>query len=209
MTRIKKYFALPFFLLARPIEGYKRIKYEKQGKWSHVLLFTALMCISYTFRKQYKGFLAPGMTHPLTVNFIFDITVILIAYLLFCVANWSITTLVEGEGKFLDIVMNIGYSFFPMILAFIPATILSRYLTVEEAGFFGMITGVSSAWFLMLAFISILVVHNFTFTKTLVTIILTAVAVFIIAFMTGLLSALLQQVVNFIENVYTEIIYRI
>jgi len=150
-----------------------------------------------------------GNTHPLSFNLQFNITVILVAYILFCVANWSITTLVDGEGKFLDIVMNIGYTFFPMILTFVPAAILSRFIVQEEAGFFAMITSIGVAWFLMLGFVSILVAHNFTFTKTVVTIILTVLAVFVIAFLAGLVSALWQQVFKFIENVYLEIIYRL
>jgi len=208
MKKIKEYFALPFFIMVRPIEGFKRIKYEKAGKWSHAILFLAMLCVSYTFQKQYRGFVLQK-SHPLSFNLFFDITQILIVVILFGVANWSVTSLLNGEGKFLDIMRNVTYSFFPLLLVLIPITLVSNFFTVEESTFFGIVIYIALVWFAMLAFMSILVTHNYSFMKTLATIGLTLLAALVITFMLGLLVALVQQVYVFIEGVYKELIYRI
>jgi hypothetical protein len=208
MKAIKNYFAIPFFLLVRPIEGYKRIKYEKQGKWSHALLFFFMLCISFTFFQQYRGFVIQDRS-PRSFNLWWDITRIVIAFLLFCIANWSITSLTEGEGRFMDIMRNLAYSFFPLILVLIPVTILTNFLTIEEQPFATMIINVAVAWFVMLAFISILVTHNYSFTRTIVTIIFTVIAVLVITFLAGLFIAIIQQVQVFLSGVYYELIFRL
>ena len=56
--------------------------------------------------------------------------------------------------------------------------------------------------------IGIMQVHNYTLGKTLITLVLTFIAMLIIIFVVLLLGNMLSMVVVFFKSVYTEIIFR-
>ncbi|MGO4843943.1 hypothetical protein AB4144_67850, partial [Rhizobiaceae sp. 2RAB30] len=49
----------------------------------------------------------------------------MLPFILFCVANWSLTTLMDGEGKFLEIITAVGYSLLPFIILYLPQVVFS------------------------------------------------------------------------------------
>ena len=64
------------------------------------------------------------------------------------------------------------------------------------------------AVFVLMTLIGIMTVHNYTLGKTLVTIALTFVAMFIIIFLGLLLSSLMGQIIAFFKSIYNEIMLR-
>jgi hypothetical protein len=203
-----EYIKLPFYIILHPFSGFYDMKYGRKGRISHMVISLVLLCVSYSFQNQYAGFAIKQM-YPLGFSLLYDCMQIIIMLVLFCVANWSVTCLMSGEGRILDIAMGITYSFLPMILVFIPATLLSNLLTDAEAVFFNTAILVSVIWFIFLAVASLLTVQNFTFLKTLGTLFLTFVAMLIIVFLIGLLVSLLQQLWIFFYGIYIELIYRV
>jgi hypothetical protein len=191
-----------------PVRGYHQIKYEKRGKLWHVLVLFILMCLSFTVRAQYVGF-ALVQKHPLSNDVAFDFAMVTTAYLLFCVGNWSITCLMDGKGKFIEILKCTAYAFTPMILLFIPLTIVSHFLITTEAGFYYMAIGVSIFWFIVMLFIALLIIHEFSFSKMLATVVLTLLAILMIVFVVGLVTSMLSNMFSFFRSIYTELIYRL
>ena len=145
---------------------------------------------------------------PRSVDSLMELTVVLILYLLICVGNWSITCLMEGEGRLKDIAIAVGYAMLPIIVCFNIGTIFSQFVAQNEGAFYTMIIGIGIAYGLIMMLIGIMQVHNYTLGKTLVTILLTFVAMFIIIFIVILLSDLISQVYNFFYSIYQELIFR-
>ena len=93
--------------------------------------------------------------------------------LLFVLGNWSVTTLMDGEGSLKDIYMVIGYASLPLSIIRIPLALLTNLLSFAEKG--GMST---RSWpspgrcFFVLLFLGVLVVHQYTVFKTVVTTVL-------------------------------------
>jgi hypothetical protein len=133
----------------------------------------------------------------------------MLAVLLFSAANWSITCLMEGEGRFRDIITVAGYSMLPMALTFIPTTILSWFIAADEENLYYLINGVSIMLFVFLLVIGIMTIHGFGFGKTLITLFLTFVSIILIIFVVLLLFYLVNQVYLFLESLYTELIMRV
>ena len=96
----------------------------------------------------------------------------------------------------------------PMVLTFIPATILSWFIAADEEAFYYLITAVSIIFFVVLLAIGIMTVHGYSFGKTLVTFVLTFISIIIIIFIILLLIYLVNQVYLFFEGIYTELILR-
>lgn len=207
MKNIFQFYALPMQIMARPFNGFYAMKFEGQGRlWLAIVNFL-LVCISFSFSSQYSSILV-NPRHPLSLNSIADFMILSGALILFCVSNWSVTSLTDGEGRFKDIIMAVCYAMTPLVLTIAPAAILSNFLAAEETGFFFIITGAGLAYFVILLFVGLVTVHNYTATKALITMLLTFVAILIIAFLGILFFTLWNQLWSFAYSVYTELIFR-
>jgi hypothetical protein len=118
-------------------------------------------------------------------------------FLLWCVSNWCITTLVDGEGSLQDIIITTAYALTPLILINIPLILLSNVMVLDEAAFYTLFDTISMVWFGFLLLIGILTVHQFSMGKTIVTIGIALLGMVVIVFIVVLLFALIQQFINF------------
>ena len=207
MTKIFKFYSLPLRILFRPINGFYEMKFEKKGTLWIALFNYLLLCISFAFYNQYTSILV-NAGHPHNVSSISDFTNMTVALVLFCMSNWAVTSLTDGEGRFKEIFMAICYAMTPLILILIPATIFSNFITMQESGFFTLLVGFGIVWFVMLVLVGLIIVHNYTVLKAMVTVVLTFVALLVILFLITLLFALAQQIIVFVTSVYTEIMFR-
>lgn len=208
MNKIKDYFGLSTYVIFHPADGFYSMKYEKRGRTGIIFINVILFWLSFTFQKQYAGF-AMNENDPMSFNILTDFVMVIAVFLLWCLGNWSVTTLMDGEGSFKDIAMATAYSLTPIIMVFIPATIISNVMVYNEKEFYFLVIGIAVVWSVMLLFMGILSVHNYTVSKTVITVILTFIAVLIIIFLIGLMSSLIQQIFIFFRSIYTEIIYRL
>jgi len=206
--RIFGFYALPLYILVRPIKGFYNMKFEGQGKLKLAFFNYIMVCISFAFMSQYSSVLV-NPRNPMRLNSFVDFMTITIILILFCVSNWSVTSLTNGEGKFKEIFMTVCYAMTPLVLLLIPAAVLSNILTENETGFFFMLVSFASFWFVLLTFIGLIVIHNYTVSKALVTVALTFVSFLIILFLITLLMTLLQQVYIFVNGIRTEISFRL
>lgn len=206
MSRKEKLF-YPFYVIAHPFDGFYEVRHRGKGSIPVALLLIFLFALSFSLNRKYAGFVV-NMINTRYVDSRSEIIGIFIAVLLFSAANWSITCLLEGEGRFRDILTVMGYSMLPMVLTFVPVTILSWFIAADEEGIYSLLLNISIILFAVLLLIGIMVIHNFGFGKTLFTIFLTFVALLIILFIIMLLVSLVNQVYLFLRSVYTELVLR-
>lgn len=205
-----KAFLFSFQLLFRPIKNFYRLKRERIGKVSVGLLMVVLVIVTFILKRQLTRFMFQDpLLDPSKLNILSEALGVLVPFFLWCVANWSFTTLMDGEGSFKDIVMVSGYALFPVVLINLPLIALSWFLTMEEQGFYFMLDSISVIWTMLLLFISNLVVHQYTVKKTLAMIVLTIIGMGLIAFIALLFSTLIQQMYAFLYSIYKELIFRI
>jgi hypothetical protein len=196
-----------FYLIVHPIDGFQQLKYGGKGRFWVAFLNFMLLWVSFSFNAQYSS-LVVNQRYPMNYNSLMDGGMIFAMLILWCIANWSVTSLTGGEGKFKEILMFNCYAFIPLILTFIPATLLSNVLAEGEGAFYSMILSAAMFIFLFLAFIGMITVHNYTVVKAVITILLTIGALLIILFLFTLLFTLYQQLYVFIYSIYTELRFR-
>lgn len=196
-----------FYTVSHPADGYYEIRHRNRGSVPIAILLVILFSISFSINRMSASFVVNDVD-PRTVDSLMELTVVLILYLLICVGNWSITCLMEGEGRLKDIAIAVGYAMLPIIVCFNIGTIFSQFVAQNEGAFYTMIIGIGIAYGLIMMLVGIMQVHNYTLGKTLVTILLTFVAMFIIIFIVILLSDLINQVYNFFYSIYQELIFR-
>jgi len=201
------YYKFPLHVIVHPFDGFWDMKYEGKGKVRVALIILALVVLSSILQSQFAGFLV-NFNDPRYLNSLNDLQVTLLPFVLFCIANWSITTLMEGEGKFKDIVMATGYSLLPLVLVNIPMTFISRFMAQEETAFYYLLNGIAVIWFIYLLFVGIMTVHQYTAAKTVLTLALTVIAMVIVVFLGTLGFSMFMQIYWFVIDIYRELIFR-
>ncbi|MDO4302942.1 MAG: Yip1 family protein [Bacillota bacterium] len=196
-----------FYTVSHPADGYYEIRHRERGSVPVAFVLVILFSISFSINRISASFIVNDVD-PLDVNALTELVSVLLLYALFCVGNWSITCLMEGEGRLKDISIAIGYAMIPMIVCFNIGTVVSQFVAQNEEAFYFMIIGIGIAYGLFMMLIGIMEVHNYTLGKTLVTIFLTFIAMFIIIFVVLLFTDLINQVYSFFYSIYQELIFR-
>ena len=209
---MRKYFSRERFnymfgVLTNPIDSFYEIRYRDKGSIPLAVICVFVLSALFTVNRVFAGFIVNEI-NPRTIDGITEMGAFFMLLGLFCIGNWSVTCLMEGEGRMRDIVTVAGYAMLPIALVLGPATILSNVVSIEEAAFYQILIGVSIAWTAVLLLLGVMTVHNYTLLKTIITLVLTFVTVLILIFIGLLIMDLLNQIYGFLYSIYTELVFR-
>lgn len=207
MTRLSNFWEdcrQAFYILFHPFNGFWDLKHERRSNYGKACFILFTLVLTYTLRSQFTGFVLDSSDHT-QFNFFFQSTSIVLPFLIWCVSNWCITTLVDGEGSFQDIFITTAYALIPLILLNIPMVVISNIITIQEAVFYQILDTVSIIWTGFLLFVGILTIHQFSVKKTLGTIVIAVFGMLVIVFIFLLFFTLIQDMINFLRLLWTEI----
>ncbi|QHW31111.1 YIP1 family protein [Paenibacillus rhizovicinus] len=204
---VKEQLGFAFYVIFHPFKGFWDMKYEGQGRTSAALSVLALLVIAVIVKMQFAGFLVNGNKLD-ELNSMDQLRNVVLPFFLWCVANWSTTTLMEGEGKFVEIIRAVGYALLPMALLYFVQTAFSNIVTLQESAFYYFFDGLAVAWIVWLLFIGTMTVHQYSVSKTIVTMGLSLIVCGIIIFIGMLFFNLLQQMFGFVYTIYRELAFR-
>lgn len=209
---MRKYFSKDkwsylLYTLSHPMDGYYWIRHQDRGSVPLAVLMVFLFSVSFTANRLLASFVVSDID-PRSVDSLYELLGVMAFYLLLCVSNWSITCLMNGEGRMKDIAIAVGYGTVPITVVIVLATFISQFIADDEQAFYTLLLVVGIAYGVIMILIGIMQVHNYTLGKTLLTLLLTFVALLIIIFLVLLLTNLLGMVYNFFRSIYTEIIFR-
>ncbi|MWV43719.1 DUF1282 domain-containing protein [Paenibacillus sp. HJL G12] len=197
----------PLYTILHPFNGFWEMKYERKGRLSVAFIIVALLVIAMIVKRQFNGFVI-NFNDPEQLNSLDELKFIVLPFLLWCIANWSLTTLMDGEGKFTEIIIATAYSLLPLVLIYFPQVLYSNVITADESSFYYLLNTVALIWFVWLLFTGTMTVHQYSAGKTIVTMLLTLVVMGIIIFLGVLFFSMLQQMINFVSSIYKEISFR-
>jgi len=195
-----------FHLVFHPFDGFWDLKHEKRGSVRASLTFMILAIASFFYQAIGQGYSFNPRGDYSTV--FVQVIGIAIPVILWCVGNWCLTTLFDGEGSFKDIFIATGYSLAPLPLFVIISTILTNVMTASEGSMVNLIVSIGWVWVIFLLFFGTMVTHDYTMGKNFITILGTIVAMAIIIFVIVLFSALVIKMVSFVLAIITEIANR-
>ncbi len=196
-----------YHVMFHPFDGFYDIKHEYRASMKGALLVLVLTIIAFIYQAIGKGYVLSPV--PQDVSIILTIASILLPVLLWTVANWCLTTLFDGEGSLRDIFIATCYSLFPLSAIIIATTFWSNFITVTETGFVSLFVGVGYFWVGILLFFGMMTIHDYTFSKNILTSIGSIVGMAFIMFVCILFSSLVGKIVSFIYNIFIELSYRV
>lgn len=208
IMQIKEDLRFPFTLLFHPIRGFGELKQQKRGRVWVAFLILLLWVFTNVFEHQVTSFLF-NKNAFVPADLLTEIRNVALITILILLGNWSITTLMEGEGNFQEIFIVIGYSALPHILIRIPLALLSNLLSFAEKGYADALLNLTWVLFFGLLFIGIMIIHQYTVAKAVATSLLTLAGIVIILFLAFIFLMLFWQMWGFLEVLGKEIQMRL
>ena len=186
-----------FYTLTHPLDGFYEIRHRDKGSIPLALVILLIVSIAFCIDKRYASFTV-NLTDVRNVKSLLYIGSMILLFFLFCIGNWAVTCLTNGEGRMKDIIIATGYGLLPIPLLFIPGTIISHFLAGDEKVFYTLFITIGIVWALIMVICGNMTVHNYTVTQEILTLILTIAAMIIMLFIMLLFYSIFGQLVEFI-----------
>lgn len=197
-----------FYIMKHPFDGFWCLKTEKIGTMKSAIILLAAFFVTMVVRLYTSSYIVSTID-LIDFSIWMLLAVIVGAFLLYCISNWSLTTLMEGSGSFTNIIISTAYSLTPITLVNIPLALLSQVITQEEVAFFSFFNIVSIVYAIFLLLAANMSIHEYTMTKSIFTALLTVFAMICIVAIAILFINLVQQVWELVVSVYKEITFRL
>ena len=90
-----------FYVLVHPFDGFYDLKNDpKRKSVNTAVLLMILLAFSAVFKRQLLGYMYTSVAEQLSLNVILEIGIAILPYILWTVANWCFSSLMDGDGKF-------------------------------------------------------------------------------------------------------------
>lgn len=199
--------AFAVFVLLHPFDGFWEVKHERKASVKSASIILALVVATYVGVQQYTAFIF-NPNNVQEVNFVSEALTVLIPFGLWCCVGWAVTTLMDGEGSFKDIFISSAYALAPIVVVYVPLTVVSHWLVLEEAALYRLLQAVGAGWALMWLFLSTMVVHDYSFGKTALSIAITVGGMAFSLFCSLVFYDIVGAFTGFVSGIYREIAFR-
>lgn len=195
-----------FYVPFHPFDSFYDLKHEKRGSVKAGLTIMGITILAFFYQAVGRGYMFnPRETYSSIFTQVLSIAV---PVLLWCVGNWCLTTLFDGEGGFRDIFIATTYALAPLPLFVIISTVLTNVLTVSEGSIVSLLVTIGYIWVGFLLFFGMLVTHDYTLKKNILITLCTILAMVVIMFVVILFSSLLLKMITFVSAIIQEIANR-
>ena len=196
------------YVAVHPLDGFWDLTHEKRGSIAaaNVIIFASVVVEILRLTLTSFQFVEVNME---SFNAVIVLMRILLPVFLWTVANWSLTTLMDGKGRMGDIYMAIGYALAPSLIINAIMIILSQVITFEEGAVYWFMAGVSTLWTGILILAGMMMVHDYSIGKTIVSSLLTVVGMGVIVFIFVIFFSLVSDAVAYFVSLYKEILFRV
>lgn len=208
ITRYFESLKYSLYVLTHPFDGFWDLIHEKRGSMAAAHTLLILTFLTNLWSMRFTNFMFNDVRWE-RINIWQQVLGILAPLLIYCLANWCLTTLFDGKGRLRDIYMGMCYSLTPYIILVNPVTIISNFVTDEEGAFLAYFQVLALIWAAVWILISVMQIHDYSLFKAIMAIAFSAVGMMIIVFLIMLFFSLVSDAVAFFISIGKEILFRI
>jgi hypothetical protein len=191
-------------ILFHPVDGFDELRKNRNLVAAFVLILLTLCVRVITINMT--SFQITSL-QPENADIILEIARFVMPLLSGVVACYLITSIMDGEAYFSEMLTAMSYAMIPYIVFAIPLAALSLFMSRGEISLYHSINVIIWIWVALLIFIQIKVLNDYSFKKS-VGVVLLCIFTFITFWATvGLVFALTNHVIQFINEVAVEIRY--
>jgi len=196
------------YVCTHPLDGFWDLTHEKRGSIGAANVIIACAVIVEVLRLTLTNF------QFVTINMEYFNSVIvalriLLPVGLWTVANWSLTTLMDGKGRMFEIYMSVCYALTPYIIINAIMIVLSQLITFDEGSIYWVLASFSAIWTGILILAGMMMVHDYSLPKTLFSSLLTIVGMGVMVFIFVIFFSLISDAVSYFVSLYKEILFRL
>ena len=196
----------PFYICRHPRDGFLELKANKKGSTLVVLTTVVLWLFVELFYRVASGY-DMNAFNPEDTSLLRTAVTTVLMFVMVCLSNWCICTLMDGKGKVKDICVVAANALVPYIIVRFLTTMLSWTLAGDEQVFLTYAVVVAEIWGALIAFSGLQEIHEYSFAKTILAIVLTIAFLIIMFFITLMLLILFEQLYFFISTLIFEMRY--
>jgi len=196
------------YTAVHPLDGFWDLTHEKRGSLAAANVIIALSVLVDVLRLTLSNFqfVLVNMEY---FNAVIVLMRIILPVFLWVVANWSLTTLMDGKGRMIDIYMAIAYALAPSVIINAVMIVLSQLITFDEGAVYLVLGGFSVFWTAILILAGMMMVHDYSLTKTILSSLLTIVGMGVMVFIFVVFFSLISDAVAYFVSLYKEILFRV
>lgn len=195
-------------ICTHPADGFWDLIHAKRGSYGAATFILILTLLTHIWKLQFTSFIVMQVNWE-KVNVFKEIATILLPFTVFVICNWAVTTLFDGKGHLGDVYMGTAYALTPYILIQIPLFIFSNFVTLEEATFINVFDTLSFVWVGILIFMAMMMIHQYSFGKTLLFAFFTIFGMLVFIFIMLLFFSMISQGIAFFISLGREVVFRL
>ena len=204
---IRNFFKRVTGIMKHPIDGFEEIRYENKGSYADAIIIMILYAVISVASVYAESFIYRNGASLDTVNPLITILISFLPWIVVCVVNYGVTTIMYGEGRFRDVIIGGAYCHGPLMLLSLPYALLTHLLTLNESGIYNIIGTLIYIYTVILVYFCIKGVHGFHPVKAFIVFLLTLVGVAAVALLFFIVYGLAAQMFDFIIQFGKEMIY--
>jgi hypothetical protein len=196
------------YVSTHPLDGFWDLTHEKRGSIAaaNIIIFAAVIVEILRLTLTSFLFIEINMEY---FNAIIVALRILLPIGLWTLANWGLTTLMDGKGKMFEIYMGICYAFAPYVIINAIMILLSQFITFEEGAIYNVLDGFAILWTGILILAAMMMIQDYSLSKTILSSLLTIVGMGLIVFVFVIFFSLVSDAVSYFISIYKEILFRV
>ena len=206
-----KYFdSLKFALycITHPLDGFWDLTHEKRGTYAAANTILIITLLVRVFKLQFTSFIF-NKVYWEELNIFLYLASVLFPLALFVVGNWALTTLFDGKGRLGQVYMASCYALTPYPLIQIPLIIFSNGVTVDEAEFYTVVSGISLVWAALLIIAAMGQIHEYSMAKNILFMVASLFAMMVMIFILLLFFSMITQGIAYFISLGRELLFRL
>ncbi|MBR4073085.1 MAG: YIP1 family protein [Clostridia bacterium] len=196
-------------ILFHPIDAFDIIKRERVKFRPIPVIVLYVLAVAVNYLYIFMVHFPLSSKKPVDANIALEFAMIFVPLLTWTVASYLITSIINGESKFTELVTGYAWCLVPYIILTPALGVLSNILSFEQAGAYFLFKYVSLLWVLILIFVALKYMNDYTILQTAGVAFLSILMMIVIWAVILLLASLTLQFLSFFGDVYTEIIYKL
>ncbi len=196
------------YVILHPFDGFWDLTHEKRGSIAAANTIVILTLLTNLWDMRFTNFMFNN-TRWNEVNIFMVIAGVLLPLAIWVLANWCLTTLMDGKGRLKEIYMATAYAFTPYVLIGLPMIVVSNLVTVDEGVFHTYFNVFALIWCVFLILCGMMMIHDYSLLKGLLSCLLSLVGMAIIMFIMLLFFSLISDAFAYFVSMFKEINFRI
>lgn len=193
-----------FKMLKHPIDGMEELRENNAGGFLSSCIIIILVIACRVFSLRFTNFIFNKNGFEKT-PFAILLLQILAAFILWVIANYLVSAIAKGQGRFIDVFTGTAYALAPYVVLSIPVSVLSNIFTLQEETIYYFTYYFMFVWCGFLLFLQVMLVHGYEIPETFVNMFGTVFTIFIMLVLGAALVGIFVHNLSLGQQIWWEV----